>query len=81
MSRIFITEVNAKLNEKIWETYKKVDFVGSFNPKFRGSKAEKLLIDEYKRALTPLMQNKYKKVIVKHNDLNISINIIQPSFH
>jgi hypothetical protein len=78
MSRIFITEVNAKLNEKIWETYKKVDFVGSFNPKFRDSKAEKLLIDEYKRALSPLMQNKYKKVIVKHNDLNI-INRYHPA--
>ena len=71
MGRIFIDEVNPILNKKIWETYKKANFVGTFNPKFRNSKAEILLIKEYKRVLKHFINQPYHKVIVKYNDLNI----------
>ena len=78
MARILITNVNPKLNQKIWEAYNKVDFVGAFNPKFRDSKAEKILIKEYRKALEPFIKQPYHKVIVKHNDLNI-MNKYHPS--
>ena len=78
MTRVFISKVNAKLNQKIWNTYKKVDFIGTFNPKFRNSKAEKILINEYKQVLKPFIKQPYHKVIVKHNDLNI-MNKYHPS--
>ncbi|MBD3227186.1 MAG: hypothetical protein GF329_03275 [Candidatus Lokiarchaeota archaeon] len=79
MGRIFINEVNRELNRKIWNVYKKADFVGTFNPKFIDSKAEKILVKEYKNVLNQLIETKsFKKVIIKHNDLNI-MNKYHPS--
>ncbi|MHA1752135.1 MAG: hypothetical protein ACTSYZ_07170 [Candidatus Helarchaeota archaeon] len=78
MGRVFITKVNKSLTHKIWNIYKKSDFIGTFNPAFRDSKAEKILIKEYRRVLKPFINQPYHKVIVKHNDLNI-MNKYHPS--
>ncbi|MHA1268267.1 MAG: hypothetical protein ACTSPY_00650 [Candidatus Helarchaeota archaeon] len=78
MGRVFINKVDPTLNRKIWNAYKKADFVGTFNPKFRNSIAEKRLINEYKKVLKQFINQPYYKVIVKHNDLNI-MNKYHPS--
>ncbi|MHA1892868.1 MAG: hypothetical protein ACTSX4_00045, partial [Candidatus Helarchaeota archaeon] len=71
MGRIYIDKVNKKLVNGVYNSYKKADFVGTYNPRFSGSKAEKIMAREYFKVLKRLITKKFKKVIVKHNDLNV----------
>ena len=71
LGKIFIDKVNKKIVKATWNAYKKVDFVAPYNPKFSDSKAEKKMVFEYVKVLARLITKKYKKVVVKHNDLNI----------
>jgi len=74
-STIYITEVDRHVNNKIHACYKKSLFAGTFNPKFKNTKAEKIMVEEYKKALGKVIgDKKYKKAVIKYNDLMIMKN-------
>ncbi|MHC1592180.1 MAG: hypothetical protein ACXQS8_08840, partial [Candidatus Helarchaeales archaeon] len=71
-STIYLTEVDEHVNRKVHACYEKSLFAGTFNPKFKNTKAEKIMVDEYKKALEKVIGNKkYKKAVIKYNDLMI----------
>ena len=74
MGKIYIDKVNNKVVNAVYNSYKKADFIGTYNPRFTGSNAEKIMTREYFKVLKRLIKKKYKKLIVKHNDLNVMKN-------
>lgn len=71
-STLFITDVDRHVNKRIHACYKASDFTGSYNKKFRNTKAARIMINEYKIALSKVLGGKkYKKAVIKYNDLFI----------